>query len=283
MSLVLDPGLIEARLLLADMMSRSGRIDEAIAQLQSIPADDPSYLESQHHAAQLLADAGRTDESLALLNKLFLDHNDVDALIRTGDIYREKENYESALQAYNKAAKKIGGTIPEQYWYLLYGRGMAYEREGDWTRAQSDLKAALVYRPDHPYLLNYLAYGWADKGENLDESLALIKKAAALRPSDGYITDSLGWVEYMRGQYEAAIPNLERAVELLPYDDTINDHLGDAYWQVGRKAEARFQWQRAINNSKDKGFQDKVAQKLQDGLPAPAHPVRHASSDTKVE
>ena len=39
---------------------------------------------------------------------------------------------------------------------------------------------------------------------------------------------------------------LERAVELEPGDPVINDHLGDAYWRVGRQREARFQWQRAL-------------------------------------
>jgi tetratricopeptide (TPR) repeat protein len=278
MALALDPNLTDARLLLADTLSRNGRIDDAVAQLQAIPPDYPSYVDSQRHAAELLADSGRTDEALRILNKLFTEKNDVESLIRIGDIYREKENFPSALDAYNRAAKKVsgeGGAIPEQYWYLLYGRGMAYERDGKWPQAESDLKAALVYRPDHPYLLNYLGYGWADKGENPEESLALIKKAASLRPTDGYITDSLGWVEYRMGRYSEALPTLERAVELLPYDDTINDHLGDAYWKAGRKVEARFQWQRAINNSSDKAFQERVSAKLRDGL---VDKTRHASS-----
>ncbi len=45
--------------------------------------------------------------------------------------------------------------------------------------------------------------------------------------------------------YEEAVKHLERAVELKPEDPTINDHLGDAYWRVGRKLEARFQWAHA--------------------------------------
>jgi Flp pilus assembly protein TadD len=55
-------------------------------------------------------------------------------------------------------------------------------------------------------------------------------------PNDGYIVDSLGWAHYRLGEYEDAVRELERAVELRPADPTINDHLGDAYWQVGREA-----------------------------------------------
>ena len=39
----------------------------------------------------------------------------------------------------------------------------------------------------------------------------------------------------------------QRAVELRPQDPVINDHLGDAYWRVGRRQEARFQWRRALS------------------------------------
>ena len=108
----------------------------------------------------------------------------------------------------------------------------------------------------------------------------MIRKAVSLRPEDGYITDSLGWVLYRMGRYEQAIPHLERAVELLPYDPVINDHLGDAYWQVGRKLEARFQWTRAGNHSEDAQLLETIAVKMEDGLTN--IPVTKAASATSI-
>lgn len=267
MALALDGNMTSARLLLADTLTRNGRYKEAIAQLADIEPTHPSYLPAQRHAAELMAEAGDFDGALAKLNTLFTDHNDIESLIRIGDLYREEENFKSALTAYNKAAKQLGGeAIPAEYWYLLYARGMAYEREGKWNNAEADLKAALVYQPNHPYLLNYLGYGWADQGMNLQESLDLIKRAVALRPYDGYIIDSLGWVQYRMGLYKDALPNLEKAVSLLPYDTTINDHLGDVYWQLGRHTEARFQWERAVNYSEGETDITLIEQKLKFGL-----------------
>lgn len=270
LALALDPALTNAHLLLADTYAHAGRFDEAIAHLSNVPVDHPSFLESQRYAAELLAEADRTPEAKERLNKLFIEHNDVESLIRIGDLHRREENYASALEVYNKAATHISNEakeeeIPEEYWHLLYARGMAYEREGKWTDAEADLKAALVYQPNHPYLMNYLGYGWADQGVKLDRSLELVEKAASLRPRDGYIIDSLGWVKYMMGLYEQSVPHLERAVELLPYDPTINDHLGDAYWKTGRKIEARFQWERALNHAEDTALQDKIREKLKFG------------------
>ena len=202
------------------------------------------------------------------MEDLFKAHDDIESLIRIGDLYREEEEFAAALKVYNKAAKQIGEDIPEEYWYLLYARGMTYEREGEWDKAEDDLKAALVYRPNHPYLLNYLGYSWADQGKKLEESKELIQRAVSLRPTDGYIVDSLGWVIYMMGDYKEATPYLERAVELLPYDATINDHLGDALWKVGRKTEARFQWERALNATEDETLAEKIREKMRFGLDA---------------
>jgi tetratricopeptide (TPR) repeat protein len=279
MALALNPGMEEARLLVGNALARNGRYDEAIKYFSSIGPDNPSHREIQRHIAELLFEAGRTQEAMELLNGLFLQHNDVEALIRVGDMYRNDQDFANALAAYNRAAETIGSKIPEEYWHLLYARGMAYEREGQWQKAEQDLKAALVYRPDHPYLLNYLGYGWADQGLNLEESLELIKRAASMRPDDGYILDSLGWVQFMMGQYTDAVPNLEKAVELLPYDSTLNDHLGDAYWQTGRRLEAKFQWERAANNADDAQAKETIGKKLVSGLPEPSL-VREAKTDT---
>ncbi len=266
MALALNPHMVDAQLLLADTLTRNDRFEEAISQLSNIPEDHPSYLAIQRHAAELLSEAGHHEQALEKLNALFVEHNDVESLIRVGDLYRHEENFSGALNAYNKATQHIGDEIPEKYWYLLYARGMVYERQGDWGSAESDFKAALVYRPNHPYLLNYLGYGWADQGMNLEESLELIKRAVALRPQDGYIIDSLGWAQYMMGNYEEALPNLERASQLLPYDTTINDHLGDVYWRAGRRTEARFQWERALNYGEGNSIQEKLEHKLRFGL-----------------
>ena len=59
---------------------------------------------------------------------------------------------------------------------------------------------------------------------------------------------------------------LERAVELRPHDPVINDHLGDAYWKVGRKSEARFQWRRALSFEPEEDLVPTIESKLDIGL-----------------
>ena len=57
----------------------------------------------------------------------------------------------------------------------------------------------------------------------------MIKRAVEQRPDDGYIVDSLGWAYYRISNYDDAVKNLERAIDLKPEDPTINDHLGDHF------------------------------------------------------
>jgi Flp pilus assembly protein TadD len=124
----------------------------------------------------------------------------------------------------------------------------------------------MEFEPDQPMLLNYLGYSWIDKGLHLDRATEMIKKAVKLRPTDGYIADSLGWAYYRLGNFEESAKEMERAVSLRPEDPVINDHLGDAYWRVGRFNEARFQWQHVLTLDPDDDVAGQVRDKLKDGL-----------------
>ena len=264
-AIYLNPKLTQARFLLAEVATRNERFEDAIAFYKGLEPENENFMRSRRRIADILVEQGKTGEAIEELNALVRDYDDLDSIIQIGDIYRGEEDFDNAIKAYNKAEDKLG-TIPEEYWHLYYVRGMSYEQEGNWDKAERNLQAALDFQPDHPYVLNYLGYAWADQGENLDQSLDMIKRAVALRPGDGYITDSLGWVYYRMGQYKEAVPYLEQAVELMPYDPIINDHLGDAYWQVGRNLEAEFQWQRAKNHAEDEELITAIEDKLKNGL-----------------
>ncbi|MFZ4542198.1 MAG: tetratricopeptide repeat protein, partial [Rickettsiales bacterium] len=62
----------------------------------------------------------------------------------------------------------------------------------------------------------------------------------------------------------------------MPDDATVNDHLGDAYWRVGRKTEARYQWERALNFKPEKEMVDQLHDKITNGMPAFVMPAEMA-------
>ena len=55
-------------------------------------------------------------------------------------------------------------------------------------------------------------------------------------------------------------------MELKPDDPVINDHLGDAYWKVGRQLEAKFQWKQALDLKPEAEDEVKIKKKLETGL-----------------
>ena len=109
--------------------------------------------------------------------------------------------------------------------------------------------------------------------------MALIEKAVALKPDDGYIVDSLGWAHYKLGNYAEAVRFLERAVELKPQDPVLNDHLGDALWRVGREREAKFQWDQSLTLDPEPEEIEKIKKKLAEGMP-PAAEARVGPRET---
>jgi len=77
----------------------------------------------------------------------------------------------------------------------------------------------------------------------------LIQKANDIKPNDGFITDSLGWVYYKIGNLKLAILYLEKAAKITQFDTIIVDHLGDVYRKAGQPQKALDSYKKAITNA----------------------------------
>jgi tetratricopeptide (TPR) repeat protein len=140
---------------------------------------------------------------------------------------------------------------------VWYEYGLYLEQSGNTEEAMLKMQHVLTIDPENPFALNYVGYTWADKGINLEEALVYLKRAAASRPEDGFIRDSLGWVYYKLGDYAKAVQELKTAVAKQPHDPTINEHLGDAYLKAGDLEKALVYYNSAV-----KLYNDKVKQEL---------------------
>ncbi len=280
LALYLQPDLDIAELLVADIMENAGQGERAVAIYEGLPEGSPFNWPARLRAATVLDDLGRTDDAIARLSAMGEEQpKRTDALVAMGDILRVRERFAEAVGAYDKALARVS-RLDKRHWAVLYARGISLERTKQWERAEADFLKALEFNPDQPYVLNYLGYSWVERGLHLDQALQLIEKAVKLRPEDGYIVDSMGWVLYMLGQFDGAVSNLERAAELRPQDPVINDHLGDAYWRVGRQMEARFQWRRALSLKPEAELSRSIEAKLSRGLSDGRAPRGNAQDTT---
>ncbi len=267
LALRLDPNLNTAWLMVGDMMQAAGDSDSAREAYGRPRPGSPEYATARAKLAWSYQGAKDPEMAMKLAREAAAT-GDVDAKVTLADILRVNEKFEESAAVLST----VIGDDPD--WRLLYARGIAYDRSGRWTEGERDLQAALKLKPDDPELLNYLGYSWIDRGEHLSEALAMVQKAVGDNPRSGAMVDSLGWAYYKLGDYKKAVETLENAIELEAGDPDINNHLGDAYWRVGRRDEAQFQWRRVLTLDPDPKIKAEAEQKLANGLgpngPAPS-------------
>ncbi len=251
-SLYLKKDFEVSQIYLAELLENDSRYLEANNLYENIKPSSNFFWHSQLRKVRNLELLGKSEKAIAILKKMSNEKKErYDSLKLLGDIYRNHNKYNEAIEHYNEALSRIE-KISSKHWDLLYSRGIAYERSNKWNNAEKDLLKVLELMPNQPDVLNYLGYSWIEQNYNLDQAKKFIIKAAGIRPSDPYIVDSLGWAYYNLKEYDKAVEELEKAVNLKPTDPIINDHLGDAYFEVNRKLEAFYQWKKAIQfNPKD--------------------------------
>ena len=267
LSLYLRPSSDLTEVTLANLFERMKQSEQAIAAYQQVPATSPFREDADIQVALLLDGMGKSDEALQRMKELVAARpNDVDALTALAGLQRAAKKYAEAAATYDRAIAAVG--VPQRdNWTLFYFRGICFERDKQWPKAEADFKKALQLYPDQPLVLNYLGYSWVDQGVNLEEAFKMLRRAVELQPNDGYIIDSLGWAHFKLGQYDEAAQTLERAIALKPADPVLNDHLGDAYWRINRRTEAHFQWNHARDMGPDPEDLPAILKKIQVGLP----------------
>lgn len=252
-----------------DALGRAGHVQPALAAFDRVPAGLGLDEALRARRAEVLADGGDDAAAGALLEAAAARPDATAADWQSlGGWHRRGQRFADAAKAYGTAIDRFGDQLGPAVWNLHFLRGMMRDRAGDWPGAETDLRQALSLYPNEPGVMNYLGYSLLERGDRLPEARSLIEQAAALRPGDGGIADSLGWLQLQAGEVDQAVTTLERAVSLEPLEATILAHLGDAYWQQGRRIEARFRWRQAIGLSGEDDLRRRLQARLDYGLDA---------------
>lgn len=259
----LDPNRDDAWLMAGDLMGATGDQGAAREAYLRVGAKSGRYVDARARLAWSYQD-GDPDTALKIAQEAAAAEPDSDlAQVTLSDLLRADKKFAESAKVIDPLIAKLGDKAD---WRLYYMRGVAFERSGEWPKAEADFTKALALRPNQPEVLNYLGYSWVNRGEKIKDGMAMIQKAVDLHPDEGAYVDSLGWANYRLGQYPKAVELLEKAVGLDASDPEINDHLGDAYWRVGRRDEARFQWAAVLTLDPDPDVKARVQQKLDSPL-----------------
>lgn len=267
MALHLWPDFALGHILLGDRFDQLRKFEEAIIAYRSVESGSPYRRMAVMAMALDMTRLEQYDAAIVELRRLATaDPKDSEAWRMMGDAYRATEKNAQAIEAFNRAVEALGEPRARD-WRIFYVRAMVKEQLKDWKAAEADLQFALKLAPTEAALLNHLGYSWVERGERIPEALAMLERAQKLRPYDGAIVDSVGWAYYKLGRYEDAARTLQQAVLLMPEDPTINEHLGDALWKVGKPIAARFQWNHALTFGAQAEARAQIEQKIKTGLP----------------
>jgi tetratricopeptide (TPR) repeat protein len=202
-----EPESERAQLRLPVMLLKQNRLKEALAQI---------------HALQKNAEADGEfvrDSYLVEANLWAMQNNDAQAM--------------KALQR--------GLAIFEGDPLLLYGRAMQHANHNRIDAALSDLKKIIDDNNQNAEALNAYGYTLAQHKKQYALALPYIEKALALRAGSTSAMDSIGWIKLMQRKYDEAQHWLEKAWSKSKSAE-IAAHLGELYWAIGRKEEARKVW-----------------------------------------
>jgi tetratricopeptide (TPR) repeat protein len=221
----------------------------ALLYFQKVNQQSRFYQDAVVHVAFIYQDQQKNEQAIQFLNSAILkDPDNPNFKYYLGTFYEEIEDYEKAVDHIEKAID-IEPDNPRYYFRL----GVVFDKWNKKDKSIETMRKVIELDPKHANALNYLGYTYADLGRNLDEAERLIKKAMKYKPNDGYITDSLGWVYYKKGQFDKALKYLKKAIELVPDDPIMLEHVGDVYLKLNDIPNALKFYQKSLKiKEKDK-------------------------------
>ena len=277
------PGESLAYVRLGQLYTQQNRFDAALKEYDAgaaaAPADPTPYIA----AVGLLNGLKRHDEASARIqarSRVEL-HNAAVHQQLVGEVALSRRDLSAAVKAYREAVAQgpqMAGTH--------LGLARALSAQGDATGAMQALadgekalpadlqlpltRADLLTRqqrfddaialydqllqrfPEADAVVNNLAYLLAEvKADKVSTERALVLAGRFAQSRNPGHLDSLGWIHYRLGQYDKALPLLERAVALAPPSPLLQLHLGKALVKTGDAPRGRALIRKAIDSKAD--------------------------------
>ncbi len=172
------------------------------------------------------------------------DPKDLDVRADLGDMMLRAGDFKRAEVEYADIKRRAPGN-PLSYMKLsaLYGA------QKKWDRAIAELEQAVRVQPEVWTTANDLAYLLSEYGKgkkDLDRALVFGEKAKSLNPDNPNIFDTMGWINYRRGDVNKALDWLTKAQAKSPENPVFNYHLGMVHYRAGNTGKAKEHLQIAL-------------------------------------
>jgi len=236
-----DPSNAFALRELVQLQLESGQGKRAVALTSRLAEEHPGEA-SLHalHGHVLLRGGADAEARKELERALELDAGEATALVGMGQLAQRSGDAAAAVDLFERAAR----ANPDEPAYG-YSAAQALLVAGRTDEAERRLRELVHRFPELAPAANDLAWLLADRGESLDFALALAQRSASLARGPE-VLDTLGWVQFRRGELEASAESLRAALELNPDYATARYHLGLCLAKRGDAAGAREAFRTAL-------------------------------------
>lgn len=233
---------VEAQLRAANLLSTTlGDQSGALQHLREFGIANSDYSTDMLIAeTEMLLQLRRDEDAMQLLTNAVTEspndqtlreaHVQLHVSIAQGAISREE--LDSAQDTLKDGLQRYRGDTS-----LRYARALLYQAQGRNRRSANALESLVRDQPDDAGFLNALGYLLTDQMSRHEQALEYLTEALALEPANPAIIDSMGWVLFNLGDYEAALSLLQRAYELFP-DAEVAAHIVDTQWALGNHEQA---------------------------------------------
>ena len=244
-ALELSPAALAFEVQLGQAYVVAHRFSEALESVRRAQGRHADSLNLSRLEAQALSGSGQLEQAVSVLKNAVDTHQDVPiAYVALADLYEDAGEFDAA----HGVLERAGAKFPEDT-SILFQLGAVFERQKQYRDAERVFRQVLSHDPQHASALNYLGYMLADRGERLEESVDLLRRAIAVDPHNPAFLDSLGWAYFKLNRLGLAEAHLQEASDQLTSNSVVQDHLGDLMYTLGRYREAIAAWERALSGN----------------------------------
>lgn len=255
--IAIDKRTDEARLHLGEMAERQNDRQQAIA-YYSIIKPGRNFLIATNRIVALYLSGGLVQTAVEYLQSLRQQYTEhaISLYLVEAEVLLRSKLYEDGHKLITEAL-----VMEPEHPGLLYVRSLFSEKRSDLDLMERDLQLIINLDPENATALNALGYVLASHTERLEQAYDLIKRALAIKPEEPAILDSLGWVEYRRGNLQTSLELLSKAHSVYP-DPEIAAHLGEVLWSLGQKDKAKLTWRKALELNPNSDIIEETIERL---------------------
>ncbi len=232
-----NPGAVEPFLMLVKTLADQGDMKGAHEVVDGVIKTSPNDFIALNAKGELLvAEKNYVEAAKRFARVIAINPKFATAHLNMAGIQLQRNDDEAALKTLKSGIEATDGDLK-----IHYALASFYEaRKQDFVAARNEYEAILKSHPDEAVARNNLAMlttvGEPSRAE-LDRAKELVEPLAA--SGDPSVLDTVGWVDYHRGDFDNAIVSLEKALRLVPSSALLKYHLGMAHYRKGNLDQAR--------------------------------------------